>query len=354
MNLFDYVKKYDYTFKEREFNEVDNLVFSILAYVDYKGCIIGYKDSLKRVANSFNKLHTMKEYKYDVYSVREGIKLLNICKNSRRYKNVLLSRYIYIGNDTEQFSAITFDINSDISYVAFEGTDNLVSGWFEDLAMCYMFPVPAQKRAIKYLNKYFTFSNKKLIVGGHSKGGNLALVASMYANTVVRKKIIKVYNNDGPGLMKKEIDSFKYKNIYDKYTHIIPYNSIVGILLRHDDFSESVVIDSNRPIILSHIASTWVIKDNYFVRRDISIHSKKIDKILLSWLNKYDYDTRRYFVEDIFSILRTNDIISISQLKKDYKHFISIIRKTNNISSKSKEMLQDLKKIIREIDKDKI
>ena len=35
MNLFEYAKKYQYTFDEKEFNEVDNLVFSILSYVDF-------------------------------------------------------------------------------------------------------------------------------------------------------------------------------------------------------------------------------------------------------------------------------------------------------------------------------
>ena len=48
--------------------------------------------------------------------------------------------------------------------------------------MAIQFPVEAQKRAISYLNRHFTFGHAPLIVGGHSKGGHLALVGSMYAN----------------------------------------------------------------------------------------------------------------------------------------------------------------------------
>ena len=36
-NIFDYIKDYgDKNFSEKGFNEVDNLIFSSLAYIDYK------------------------------------------------------------------------------------------------------------------------------------------------------------------------------------------------------------------------------------------------------------------------------------------------------------------------------
>lgn len=352
MNLFEYVKKYNYTFEEKEFNEVDNLVFAVLAYVDYNNVLGSTKESLLEVANKFDKLHTKKDYKYDMSAVKDAIKVLNIAKNSKRYKDVLMYNNVYIGNEEEQFSAITFDINNKVSYIAFEGTDKLVSGWFEDVAMSYKFPVPSQKSAIKYLNKYFTFSNRKLIVGGHSKGGNLALVAAMYANIFVRNKIIKVYSNDGQGLKKSEIESKRYKDIYSRYNHIIPYNSLVGILLRHEDFSESISVDSTRPIVFSHAAASWVIKDDHFVRRDVSIRSKKIDRIISNWLDKYDYSTRKYFVEDIFNVLKKNNITEISQFKENYINIIRLIKYSSSISDKSKEMLNDLKGITIEINKD--
>ena len=34
LTILDYVKKYNYTFEEKEFNEVDNLIFATLIYAD--------------------------------------------------------------------------------------------------------------------------------------------------------------------------------------------------------------------------------------------------------------------------------------------------------------------------------
>ena len=78
-------------------------------------------------------------------------------------------------------------------------------------------------------------------------------------------------------------------------------------MLRHEDFSDSIIVDSSRPIVFSHAAASWIIKDDHFVRREISSNSKKIDKIISNWLDKYELsptpnygiifgDTERYRV----------------------------------------------------------
>ena len=349
MNLFEYAKKYQYTFDEKEFNEVDNLVFSILSYVDFNKLILNKNTTIKDAADIFNKIHIKKEFKYEMMAVKDGIKLFNIVKDNKRYKNIRISNYAYIGDEKEQFSAITFDISDKVSYISFEGTDKLVSGWKEDAMTSYVFPVPSQRSAIKYLNKYFTFSNKKLIIGGHSKGGNLALVSSMYCNFLVQKKIIRIYSNDGQGLRKDEIDSKKYMKIYDRYNHIIPYNSFVGILLRHESFDESLTVDSNKPLLLSHSAGSWIIDNNHFIRRDISSKSIKIDKIMSNWLDKYDYFTRKEFIDDIFNVLKKNNITEISQFKKNITNVFKLVKYSNDISKKSKNMINELKVIINKI-----
>ena len=43
-NIFDYIKDYgDKNFSEKGFNEVDNLIFSSLAYIDYKDILVHKK-----------------------------------------------------------------------------------------------------------------------------------------------------------------------------------------------------------------------------------------------------------------------------------------------------------------------
>ena len=154
---------------------------------------------------------------------------------------------------------MTFKVNKKFIYVSYEGTDHLLSGWKEDFELAYKFPIESQKYAIEYLNKTIGFFDKNIVIGGHSKGGNLALVASMYAKKSIKKKIIKIYSNDGPGLRKKEIESKEYKSIEEKYIHIIPNYSVVGLLLRHT--SNYKVIKSTRKDLMAHSIMTWQINN---------------------------------------------------------------------------------------------
>ena len=53
-NIFDYIKKYgDKTFEEKTFNEVDNLIFSSLSYIDYKDILISKKITIQECAKIF-------------------------------------------------------------------------------------------------------------------------------------------------------------------------------------------------------------------------------------------------------------------------------------------------------------
>ena len=52
MSILDYIKKYgDMSFKEKTFTEVDNVIFSCLAYINFDGI----------VSNNFNDKITLEE-----------------------------------------------------------------------------------------------------------------------------------------------------------------------------------------------------------------------------------------------------------------------------------------------------
>ena len=341
MDIFDYVEEYgDYTFEEKKFNEVDNVVFSALSYANYKDIVSKYSDKKITIGEAGNKFFDNNPTSiFDVLGVRTGVKLLKKVKDTKRYKDILMYNYSYVGNNECQFSAVTFELDDKLCYVAFEGTDQLISGWKEDCMFSYEFPVKAQKYAIDYLNKNFTFNAKRLIVGGHSKGGNLALVSSMYCNFLVRSKIKKVYSNDGPGLRKEEFEN-RYHLIKRKFTHIIPNYSIVGLFLEHKDDYE--VITSTKKGMLAHSVSNWLIKDDHFVRDHLSKSSAVFEKAFSDWINQYDYETRKMFVEGLFKALDDNGITSIVQIKKDISLVFKFVRSSKNIDPKIEDMLKDL------------
>lgn len=100
----------------------------------------------------------------------------------------------------KQFSAITVILPDNTIYVSYRGTDNTLIGWKEDFNMSFKSHIASQISAKEYLeNIAKKYPNKKIRIGGHSKGGNLAVYASIFADSEVKKRIINVYNNDGPG-----------------------------------------------------------------------------------------------------------------------------------------------------------
>lgn len=354
MNTLDYIRRYGkFTFDKKEFNEIDNIIFCLLSYVCYKGIVstnTKNKMTIKQVRDFYYKMYDLSNINKEMLSVRNGVKILDEISRTTRYKDLLVYNYTYIGDNSQQFSAITFEINPKLVYVAFEGTDHLISGWEEDFKMTYLFPVNAHDDAIKYLNKNFSFRNCNIIVGGHSKGGNLALVSSMYCNFFVRKKIIKVYNNDGPGLRQKQLESKHYDHTQDKLIHIIPNYSIVGLFLKHTD--DYKVIKSSRRGLFAHDAMTWQIDDDKFLITDLSKFSKVLEKGFLIWLDKYDDSKKKEFVDCIFEIFKKNNINSVIEIMESNKLILTLLKETINMDPIVKEMLKDLIVILRQCNKE--
>lgn len=340
MNIFRYIDKYgNISFLEKEFNDVDNLIFSALIYIDLDKYVSNNnfnKRSIQDVGNDFLKNYNKK--KKIVIATKIGIKVLRYIKDTKRYKDLLLYNYSYIGNDKEQFSAITIEINNSLIYVSFEGTDQLISGWKEDFMMSYQFPVLSQKMAIKYMNK-FIFNRHKIIIGGHSKGGNLAVVAGMYANLFVKNKIIKVYNNDGPGLREEQFNSNKYKNMEKKLVSIIPNYSVVGLLLKHSD--KYIVVKSMKRGINAHNFTNWVIYDDKLLITKLSNYSKIINKTVNKWLDKYSDSERELFVKELFLIFDRANIYSLTDINDNKKLIFNIIKETKGVDIKIKNMIKD-------------
>lgn len=343
MTIFDYIKKYgNYSFEEKEFTEVDCVIFSFLGYADMEGILTKTsKMTINEVAQKLLELHRNKQK--NIIATREAIKLFIAMKDTIRYKDCLIYHYDYIGNFDLQFGVFSIEYQKNKVFVTFEGTDQLFSGWIEDFMLSCEFPTISHKKAINYLNKYYTFSNKELIVGGHSKGGNLALVASMYANFIVRSKIKFICNADGPGLLDKQFYSSKYRDISDKYVHIIPESSYIGLFLNHDH--DKIIKASNKGV-LSHAANFWVVDDDQFVPSVLNPMSQKLDVRLRDWLNKYNDKDKFNFVSNLDMLLRRANVSSALELVSKNTKLFRLLRETNDIDEETKKQLNELLSIV--------
>ena len=327
-NVYNYLKQYGiYSFNYKKFNDIDNLVFSSLIYLDLTNMDINGKYTLKEIGsyylNNKDKLN-----KYEL--------LLKELINTKRYQNIILSDYVYKRDKNIQFGAVTFKISKKLIYISFEGTDKHISSFKEDANLACFYPVPSQIEAINYVNKHVSLFGPNVIIGGHSKGGNLALVSGMYLKKYKQFKIKKIYSNDGPGLRKKEFESIEYQRIKDKYIHIVPRESIVGMMLRSDKY---FVIKSNKKGIKAHSMISWCIKDDKLVNDKLSNLSKKLSNNILNWLDNHDDLERKKIVDKVFQILEEE--LSNNNTNKIQK-VLDIIFKIKSIDTDTKMLIKDL------------
>lgn len=107
---------------------------------------------------------------------------------SPRFRDILVMGCEAISDPKlqQQFAAMTLQLAPDLRYVAFRGTDSTFLGWKEDLNMAFLYPVPAQQSAARYLDEVAKRVPGKLFVGGHSKGSNLAVYSAMNCSEPTR------------------------------------------------------------------------------------------------------------------------------------------------------------------------
>ncbi len=338
MNIYNYIDDYGiYSFKEKKFNEVDAVIFSFLSYANFENVLEkNQKCSIQEIGRRHLGIFPGEDR--NVMAVRDGNKLLRYLKDTKRYKDCLISHYEYIGNEDIQFGAISIEYTRNHVFISFEGTDELFSGWKENFILSYKFPTMSHKKAIDYLNKYYTFSTKKIIVGGHSKGGNLALAAAMDANFFVRSRIEKIYSGDGPGLLDNEYKSKKYEKVKKKYIHIIPDYSFVGLLLNH--VNDKVVKSSNKGI-LAHNIIYWEVEGSHFKRAPLSPLSKELDRELKKWFSRYGEEDKMRFVKNLDFIFKKANIHSITEIKEKNRLILNLIYESKEMDSNTKKILID-------------
>ena len=204
-NILEYLDwRGDLTLSERPFNEVDNLILAEICYLDFSGFVpAGFQTqqvTLQAAASAYFAAHP--ETNMGVLVPDQIPVLVEHAAKTARFGDIRLLGYVNrIDEETQtQFSALTMLLPDGSAYVAFRGTDDTIVGWKEDFNMAFTPEIPAQKYAAEYLRQVSgTLPFRPLLVGGHSKGGNLAVYASVFCGQEVQKRILAVYNNDGPG-----------------------------------------------------------------------------------------------------------------------------------------------------------
>ncbi|MBE5951879.1 MAG: DUF2974 domain-containing protein [Lachnospiraceae bacterium] len=324
-NFFDYLEwRGDLTFEEAEFNEIDSLILCWLSYVALDGIVPGecseYASlTIEETAKRFFMTHDLDRIMNSTVSfTKTSILLLQKLAQTNRFSGVRLTGFVNrIDYDREsQFCAMTVLVKRGLTYVVYRGTDDTLIGWKEDFNMSFLPVVPAQSMALNYLEYVANRIPGKLFVGGHSKGGNLAIYAAVRASFRIRRRILRVYNNDGPGFYDLKSLGDAYEEMVPKIKNYLPESSVIGVLLEHA--GEFTVIRSNSKGFLQHDALSWEVLGPHFIELEtLSSSSLLFTQVIQNWLREVSKEEREVFVDTLFGILDATNARSIDDLNAE-------------------------------------
>lgn len=345
-NIMDYISwRGDLSFEQSQFNEVDNLILACFSYVNLDGIPAVTKQKgigLKKLTEEFMKLHTMKELEADKSFIRLAPFMMMEMAKSVRFGKCVVRNYVndIVTEAEQQFAAMEIVLEDGTSYVSFRGTDDTIIGWKEDFNLSTGV-VPAQKRAIEYLQKISEHTDGMLRVGGHSKGGNLAIYGSVMCKSA-HEKILEIYSNDGPGFSREFQELPETKEMMPKIIRIIPEYSIIGTLLEHE--KEPVIVASSSKGLLQHDGFSWEVQGPALVRRDsLNKTALRFIEILHKWINGMDMEQKRLLIEDLFATLQASGYENLSEVQSGgLKSLAAMVKRVEKFAPESRGMMQEL------------
>lgn len=351
-DIISYVYEFGgFTFAEKPFCEIDGLVYSHLSYFIYENIVPSARDNrpaiaLRDVAQQMDWHHFI-SVKWELDKNRE---LFYKIAFSRRYRNTKMN-YLVEEMDTDvQFCAVTFLLGNGDVFISFRGTDDTLVGWKEDFYMAYRTPVRAQMRSTEYVNMVAKLlarkKNLRFYLGGHSKGGNLAMYAAMTCNNNIKCRIGRIYNMDGPGFRPDFMEGLDYESIKDKILKIVPDESFVGMLMEQKE--DYILIKSLEIGVQQHVCFSWCVNGDRFERANEPIPKRKAlyDRIN-NWIFGLEIAQVGEFIDGLFKMIEATEAKTLTDLKNVKGG--DFARKAHSIIQEYSSMNDETKRVFWEI-----
>jgi len=194
-------------------------------------------------------------------------------------------------------------------------------------------------KALSYLEETADRLRGKLYICGHSKGGNLAVYAGVRASYRTRRKIIEIYNHDGPGFYDIQGLGDAYEEMLPKIHSFVPETAVVGMLLER--VGEHIVVKSNSKGLMQHDAMSWEVLGPKFVTvKSVSDTSRMVNDILKNWLREISNEERATFVDTLYKILETTQARSLDDLNAEKGRIANVVLKEiGGLDKETKTML---------------
>ncbi len=323
-NILDYLNwRGDLTLAQSPFNEVDNLILAELSFVNFTGIVPGPGEGegvpLHAAAEAFFRSHEGGDMGMGVLvpdEIPALLKKMAECPRFREMKVNCFCDHLDV-RKAEQFAAVTVELGDGSIYLSFRGTDDTIAGWKEDFLLGCQPEVPAQKKAVAYVKAVAgQYPRRKLMLGGHSKGGNLAVYGGVFVPLAIQRRISAVWSNDGPGFYGAVLETPQHARLEGRVHSIVPKSSVVGMLLEHEE--SYTVVDSDQVGLWQHDGFSWQVLGTGFVTlREVSRQGRRNDLALKEWVRRLPVDQREKFVDGLFEVLTASGATTLTDLKED-------------------------------------
>ncbi|MCE5344034.1 MAG: DUF2974 domain-containing protein [Eubacteriales bacterium] len=307
--------------------EIDALIFSQLCYLLFQDALGAGAAPLSMAARL---VENIPEESGNAQAVTMRHKLLKAVKTTARYGDLTVGRCEdrFDAMRGMQFSAMTITLPDGSLMIAYRGTDATVVGWREDFNMSFSCPVPSQTEALAYLTAVAAETAVPLRLCGHSKGGNLALYATACCEPAIRERITEIYLFDAPGLDDATLATDGYRTALPKVRCYVPQSSLIGRLMGVPD-SYTIVRSTGATGIAQHNVFNWVLDGPRFATLPALNKASRLMKMTIDeFLVGSTPDTRRLFVDALFSVLESGNANTLGEVAKHWTDTAGSLRDT--------------------------
>lgn len=343
-NIIDYVQwRGDIPLAQVPFGAVDALVLSYLSYMPFEG-LVSEPFGTEGALLSDVAVHMLEQGLTGACAIDNGksdCRLLEALRDSERFGTMRLTGYVsrFDRESQEQFSAITFLPPQEMAFVVFRGTDSSVVGWKEDFNMSFSTEVPAQGAALDYVMRASAALPGPVILCGHSKGGNLAAYAGVFAPENVQERIRCVYNFDGPGFNEALLETPQFRKMDMRIHTFVPQSSMIGVLMWHAE--PFIVVKSDSVGVFQHNPYSWQVMGGRFITLpERTRESRLAEETIKSWLENLPPEERKRFIDGVYSVLSVSDGRNVADLF-EAKNIRAILRAVSSMDEETKNAIAD-------------
>ncbi len=336
------------SWEDRPFSEVDSLILSWLTYLRFP---TAFQDLTTERGMVLRDVYCAEYFEEMLQCIRprtETISLLAAATASPRFRNIRLlcfeQEYDY--DSTTQFAALTYELTPGQYYIAFRGTDCSLVGWKEDMLLALNDPIPSQKKASQYLQKITQKFQGTYMLGGHSKGGNLAVYAAAMCEEEIRRQITRVYSHDGPGFLPEQLVQDGFQRIRRRIHKTIPQSSLVGMIFESE--CDYHIVKSREHGLSQHNLFSWEVVDGHLLyQEDLRPEAKLAYTGINKWILNMAQEDREKFINVIFEILEETGVSNFEELASDLKKNVPIIvKKAASLDKETGRFLLDTIKLL--------